>query len=229
MAPRPGARATCGGGAPDRAGPRALFGDSSPGRAATGGHAAIPTGRIATPVERAGTPIDGPAMRDRDVARRDDRPARWPALWPALWPCPQVAGILIAGMPVGPGADSPVRRLPVERRHGMSGELDDEDGVEPAAMTDPCARSQPGCTIPPRADRGRIGEAGPGPSHGDYGPDGPVGFDDDSTPRDATILAWNAMHPAAMLADGIATHGNDRRVSPVEGRDPSLPNPEYRS
>ncbi|MGC1261007.1 MAG: flavodoxin family protein, partial [Jannaschia helgolandensis] len=55
-----------------------------------------------------------------------------------------------------------------------------------------------------------------------------VGFDNDFTARNATIMAWNLMHMAHLLRDGISNHGNDRRVWQAEGCDPSLPNPEHR-
>jgi hypothetical protein len=72
-----------------------------------------------------------------------------------------------------------------------------------------------GYTIPPQADCGWIGEAGPGPSYGDSEWDGekidpPAGFDNDFTNRNATFMAWNLMHMARMLKDynGIPAIGN---------------------
>jgi len=70
-----------------------------------------------------------------------------------------------------------------------------------------------GFTIPPQADCGWIGEAGPGPSYGDQiEGGGRVGFDNDFTQRNTTIMTWNCMHLARMLkqAGGIPNEGNDR-------------------
>jgi hypothetical protein len=53
-----------------------------------------------------------------------------------------------------------------------------------------------GYTIPPQADCGWIGEAGPGPSYGDDG----AGFDNEFTQRNTTIMTWNLMHMARLLA-----------------------------
>jgi RNA polymerase sigma-70 factor (ECF subfamily) len=50
-----------------------------------------------------------------------------------------------------------------------------------------------GYTIPPQADAGWIGEAGPGPSYLDPGSGGP---DNDFTNRNTTFMTWNLMHLA---------------------------------
>jgi hypothetical protein len=68
-----------------------------------------------------------------------------------------------------------------------------------------------GYTIPPQADAGWIGEAGPGPSYGDEKDSGGyVGLDNDFTNRNTVFMAWNLMHLAKMLRDrgGIPAHGN---------------------
>ena len=69
--------------------------------------------------------------------------------------------------------------------------------------------SCPGCCIPPQADAGWIGEAGPGPSYLDPGSGGP---ENDFTNRNTTFATWNLMHLGAMLkrAGGIPAHGNQR-------------------
>ena len=66
-----------------------------------------------------------------------------------------------------------------------------------------------GYTIPPQADAGWIGEAGPGPSYLDPGSGGP---DNDFTNRNTTFMTWNLLHLARMLKDagGIPAHGNQR-------------------
>ena len=55
-----------------------------------------------------------------------------------------------------------------------------------------------GFSIPPQADAGWMGEAGPGPSYLDEGSGGPQ---NDFTNRNATFMAWNLMHLARLLRD----------------------------
>lgn len=83
-----------------------------------------------------------------------------------------------------------------------------------------------GYVIPPQADAGRIGEAGPGPSYGD---DGKVGLENDFTQRNTTFMAWNLMHLARLLKDagGIPAHGS-QRTAWDEGERFDHPNPEFR-
>ena len=66
-----------------------------------------------------------------------------------------------------------------------------------------------GYSIPPQADAGWIGEAGPGPSYLD---DDSGGTDNDFTNRNLTFMTWNLLHLARMLKDagGIPAHGNQR-------------------
>ena len=58
-----------------------------------------------------------------------------------------------------------------------------------------------GYTIPPQADAGWIGEAGPGPSYLDPGSGGP---ENDFTNRNTTFMTWNLMHLAQMLKSAAA-------------------------
>ena len=60
--------------------------------------------------------------------------------------------------------------------------------------------------IPPQADSGWLGEAGPGPSYLDPGSGGP---DNDFTNRNTTFLTWNLLDLARVLKDagGIPAHG----------------------
>ena len=74
------------------------------------------------------------------------------------------------------------------------------------------------------------GEAGPGPSYGDDdGKGGRVGFDNDFTRRNTTIMTWNLMHLAAMIRDagGIPNRGNDRNAWKA-GESFGFENPERR-
>ncbi|MEZ4647795.1 MAG: NAD(P)H-dependent oxidoreductase [Candidatus Eisenbacteria bacterium] len=169
--------------------------------------------------------------------------------WPMLWKTIEAAQIVVVGTPLWLGEESSVCRILIERLYGMSGILNDkgqslfygkvggcvvtgnEDGIKHAAMTICYALSHLGFVIPPQADCGWIGEAGPGPSYGDAKEDGSrVGFDNDFTQRNATIMTWNLMHLARMLTDagGIPSHGNDRRLWKAGCRF-DFENPEHRA
>ncbi|MEM1447431.1 MAG: NAD(P)H-dependent oxidoreductase [Planctomycetota bacterium] len=82
-----------------------------------------------------------------------------------------------------------------------------EDGVKHCAMNILFSLSHIGYTVPPQADAGWMGEAGPGPSYRDPGSGGP---ENDFTNRNTTFLVWNCLHLARMLKDqgGIPAHGN---------------------
>jgi len=84
-----------------------------------------------------------------------------------------------------------------------------EDGVKHCAMNLLYSLQHLGYSIPPQADAGWIGEAGPGPSYLDPGSGGP---ENDFTNRNTTFATWNLMHLGAMLkrAGGIPAHGNQR-------------------
>jgi hypothetical protein len=101
-----------------------------------------------------------------------------------------------------------------------------EDGIKHCAMSILYALQHLGYTIPPQADCGWIGEAGPGPSYGDDG----IGLDNDFTQRNTTIMTWNLLHLARMLKDagGLPSHGNDRRAWKAGCRF-DYANPEHRA
>ena len=84
-----------------------------------------------------------------------------------------------------------------------------EDGIKHCAMNVLYSLQHLGYTIPPQADAGWIGEAGPGPSYLDPGSGGP---ENDFTNRNTTFMTWNLLHLARMLKDagGIPAHGNQR-------------------
>ena len=153
--------------------------------------------------------------------------------WPKLWEKVEAAEILVIGTPIWLGEESSVCRVLIERLYAMSGMLNDkgqsvfygkvggtvvtgnEDGIKHVAMTTGFALSHLGYTIPPQADCGWIGEAGPGASYGDEMEDGSrAGFDNEFTQRNTTIMTWNLMHLAAMLkaAGGYPNRGNDRNA-----------------
>lgn len=153
--------------------------------------------------------------------------------WPTIWEKVKAAEILIIGTPLWLGEESSVCRVLIERLYAMSGDLNskgqsvyygkvggcaitgNEDGIKHTAMTIGFTLNHLGYTIPPQADCGWIGEAGPGPSYGDaMEGGGRVGFDNDFTQRNTTIMTWNCMHLARMLkeAGGISNEGNNREA-----------------
>ncbi|MGQ0573599.1 MAG: flavodoxin family protein [Pseudonocardia sp.] len=236
---------------PDPIGPavdglRALFVNCtltpSPGRSHTAGLMAMSTAIMAAngvhvdevrAVDHHLAPGVQPDMTEHG-AERDD--------WPALRERVRAADILVLGTPIWLGEKSSVCTRVVERLYGNSGELNDagqssyygkvggvivtgnEDGIKHIAMN--VLYSRLGYVIPPQADAGWIGEAGPGPSYLDEGSGGPQ---NDFTRRNTTIMTWNLMHLAAMLraAGGIPSHGNDRNAWAAGARF-DHPNPEYR-
>jgi multimeric flavodoxin WrbA len=167
--------------------------------------------------------------------------------WPTLWERVKAADILVVGTPLWLGEESSACRVLIERLYGMSGLLNDkgqsiyygkvagsvitgnEDGVKHAAMTIGYALSHLGYTIPPQADCGWIGEAGPGPSYGDMVEGEPTGFENDFTQRNTTIMSWNILHLARLLKDagGYSNHGNDRNAWSAGCRF-DYDNPDYR-
>lgn len=153
--------------------------------------------------------------------------------WPELQKKILDADILVIGTPIWLGVKSSVATLVIERMYAYSGDRNDkdqylyygktggciitgnEDGIKHCSMDILYALSHIGYTIPPQADAGWIGEAGPGASYGDTEWDGkkfdtPVGYDNDFTNRNTTFMAWNLMHTARMLKDsgGIPAVGN---------------------
>ena len=167
--------------------------------------------------------------------------------WPKVYDKVRAADILIIGTPIWLGERSSVCTRVIERLYAQSGELNEkgqysfygkvggclvtgnEDGIKHVAMGVLYSLQHLGYTIPPQADAGWIGEAGPGPSYGDESSQGPVGFDNDFTNRNMTFMTWNQLHLARLLKDagGIPAHGNQRSEWEAGCR-PDHPNPEYR-
>lgn len=167
--------------------------------------------------------------------------------WPEIQQKVMDANILIIGSPIWLGEKSSVATKVIERLYGYSGKLNNEgqyayygrvggclitgneDGIKHCAMNILYSLQHLGYVIPPQADVGWIGEAGPGPSYGDEGEDGPVGFDNEFTQRNTTFMTWNLMHLAHMLnqAGGLPAHGNQRSEWEAGCRF-DHPNPEHR-
>lgn len=150
--------------------------------------------------------------------------------WPAIQAKIMAADIFVLASPIWLGVKSSVASLVIERMYAYSGDRNDkgqylyygktagciitgnEDGIKHCAMDILYAMQHIGYVVPPQADCGWIGEAGPGPSYGDIdektGKE--YGFDNDFTNRNTTFMAWNLMHMAKMLkaSDGLPAVGN---------------------
>ncbi|MBZ0114370.1 MAG: flavodoxin family protein [Thermoanaerobaculia bacterium] len=164
--------------------------------------------------------------------------------WPEIQKKVMAADILVIGTPIWLGDKSSVCTGVVERLYGYSAKLNEagqyayygrvggclvsgnEDGIKHCAMNILYSLQHLGYVIPPQADAGWIGEAGPGPSYRDEGSGGP---ENDFTNRNLTFMTWNLMHLARMLKDagGLPAHGNQRSQWDAGCRF-DFENPEYR-
>ena len=168
--------------------------------------------------------------------------------WPELFKKVQEADILILAGPIWLGDNSSETKKVIERLYACSSILNEqgqyafygkvggclitgnEDGLKHCAMNILYSLQHVGYTIPPQADAGWLGEAGPGPSYGDKRDDGTQeGFDNDFTNRNTTFMTWNLMHMAKLLKDngGIPAEGNQRSKWDAGARF-DFENPEYR-
>ncbi len=195
-----------------------------------------------------GVAVDTVRAVDHDIAT-----GVWPDMtehgwesdaWPDLNARVQDSQILVLAGPIWLGDNSSVMKQVIERLYAGSSQLNErgqyayygkvggalitgnEDGIKHCAMNILYSLQHIGYTIPPQADAGWIGEAGPGPSYLDPGSGGP---ENDFTNRNTTFMTWNLMHLASMLAgaDGIPAHGNQRSEWDAGCRFDSA-NPEHR-
>ncbi len=164
--------------------------------------------------------------------------------WPEIYPRILDSDILVIAGPIWLGDNSSVTKRVIERLYALShltneagqylfygkvaGALitGNEDGIKHCAQNILYSLQHIGYTIPPQADAGWIGEAGPGPSYLDPGSGGP---ENDFTNRNTTFMTWNLMHLAKMLKDagGVPAHGNQRTAWDAGTRFDYV-NPEYR-
>jgi multimeric flavodoxin WrbA len=164
--------------------------------------------------------------------------------WPGIFKKVLKADILIIAGPIWLGDNSSVTKKIIERLYSNSGDRNDksqsiyygraggclitgnEDGIKHCAMDILYSLQHIGFAIPPQADAGWVGEAGPGPSYLDKGSGGP---DNDFTNRNTTFMTYNLMHTAKQLkaAGGFPTYGNQRDKWEA-GTHFGFENPEYR-
>ena len=172
--------------------------------------------------------------------------------WPKIQAKIEAADILVIGSPIWLGVKSSVATLAIERMYASSGRRNsrdqylyygkaggcvitgNEDGIKHCAMDILYALQHIGYVVPPQADCGWIGEAGPGGSYGDTEFNGekyetPLGYDNEFTNRNTTFMAWNLMHAAKMLKDngGFPAKGNTTSDWEHVTNAKSV-NPEYR-
>ncbi len=182
-------------------------------------------------MRRQGVTVDVIRAVDREIAT-----GVWPDMtehgwerdeWPAIFEQVLAADILVLTTAIWLGEKTSVCTKVIERLYGNSHLLNDagqcayygrvggclvtgnEDGVKHCSMNILYSLQHLGYVIPPQADSGWIGEAGPGPSYLDPGSGGP---DNDFTNRNTTFMTWNLLHVARLLKDvgGIPAHGNQR-------------------
>ncbi|WP_329474830.1 flavodoxin family protein [Kribbella sp. NBC_01484] len=199
-------------------------------------------------LEKQGVQVDVIRAIDHDIAT-----GVWPDMtehgwavdeWPVIQEQVMAADILVIAGPIWLGDNSSVTKRVIERLYGNSSILNEhgqytyygrvggclitgnEDGVKHCAMNILYSLQHLGYTIPPQADAGWIGEAGPGPSYLDMDSGGPQ---NDFTNRNTTFMTWNLMHLARMLKDagGVPAFGNQRSEWDAGCRF-DFENPEYR-
>ncbi|HEV2087309.1 MAG TPA: flavodoxin family protein [Cryptosporangiaceae bacterium] len=182
-------------------------------------------------MERHGVAVEVLRAVDHDIAT-----GVWPDMtehgwesdaWPEIYQRVLAADILVLCGPIWLGDNSSVTKQVIERLYACSSLLNDrgqyayygrvggclitgnEDGAKHCAMNVLYSLQHLGYTVPPQADAGWIGEAGPGPSYLDEGSGGP---ENDFTNRNTTFMTWNLLHLARMLKDagGMPAHGNQR-------------------
>lgn len=199
-------------------------------------------------MRRRGVTVDVVRAIDHDIAVGvwpDMTEHGWAAdAWPALFERVMAADILVLCTPIWLGEKSSVCTHVIERLYGNSSQLNEagqyayygrvggclvtgnEDGVKHCAMNVLYSLQHLGYAIPPQADAGWIGEAGPGPSYLDEGSGGP---ENDFTNRNTTFMTWNLLHLARLLKDagGMPAHGN-QRAGWDAGCRYDFANPEYR-
>jgi multimeric flavodoxin WrbA len=199
-------------------------------------------------MRRQGVEVDAIRATDYEIP-----PGVWPDMtehgwesddWPSIFERVMAADILVLGTPIWLGEKSSVCTRVIERLYGNSSQLNtdgqyayygrvggclvtgNEDGIKHCSMNVLYSLQHLGYSIPPQADAGWIGEAGPGPSYLDEGSGGP---ENDFTNRNTTFMTWNLLHLGRLLKEegGFPVHGNQRAAWDAGCRS-DFPNPDYR-
>lgn len=199
-------------------------------------------------MEKNGVAVDVVRAVDHDIAY-----GVWPDMtehgwdkdeWPPILEKVMAANILVITSPIWLGEKSSVCTKIIERLYAASGDLNsegqyayygrvggclitgNEDGAKHCSMNILYSLQHLGYVIPPQADAGWLGEAGPGASYLDEGSGGP---ENDFTNRNTTFMTWNLLHMGKMLKDagGLPAHGNQRSEWDAGCRF-DFANPDYR-
>lgn len=164
--------------------------------------------------------------------------------WSEIYEKVKKADILIIGTPIWLGEKSSIATKLIERLYSMSAKTNkkgqyvyygkaggcvitgNEDGIKHCAMSILYALQHLGFSIPPQADCGWIGEAGPGPSYLDKESGAK---NNEFTNRNTTFMTYNLLHLAYMLKqqNGFPSYGNSREEW-NDGTRWNFENPEYR-
>jgi multimeric flavodoxin WrbA len=232
----------------DFTGLRALFVNCTLKRSPEPSHTQGLVDASASIMRKHGVAVDSIRLIDHEVATGvypDMTEHGWAVdAWPDLAKRVLAADILVAAGPIWLGDNSSQMKVLIERIYSLSGMLNakgqylfygrvagclitgNEDGIKHCAQNILYSLQHVGYTIPPNADAGWIGEAGPGPSYLDAGSGGP---ENDFTNRNTTFMTWNLMHLAKMLKDagGVPDYGNQRSEW-NDGSRFDFENPEYR-
>ncbi len=211
----------------------ALFINCSIKKDKTQSHTQLLIDKVVGIMKKEAVKVDQIYALDHDIAFgmiKDGKEEGLKDEWPKIQKRIMAADILVIGTPIWLGVKSSVSTMVIERMYAYSGDYNqkgqylyygktggcivtgNEDGIKHCSMDILFALQHIGYSIPPQADCGWIGEAGPGPSYGDKveGSATPAGFDNEFTNRNASFMAWNLMHMARMLKDnnGIDDEGN---------------------
>ena len=232
----------------DFSGLRALYVNCTLKRSPEPSHTAGLASRSTAIMRHLGVAVDEIRAVDHEIA-----PGVYPDMtehgwerdeWPAIFERVMAADILVLLTPIWLGEKSSVCTRVIERLYGNSSELNEsgqsayygraggclitgnEDGAKHCAMNILYSLQHLGYGIPPQADAGWVGEAGPGPSYLDEDSGGPQ---NDFTNRNATFMTWNLLHLARMLKDagGFPAHGNQPAAWDAGCRR-DFSNPEHR-
>jgi multimeric flavodoxin WrbA len=235
-------------GTPDFTGLRATFLNCTLKRSPSQSHTQGLVDVSAAIMDKHGVDVETIRVVDHDIATGvylDMTEHGWAAdAWPAIHRRVMASDILVIAGPIWLGDNASITKQVIERLYAGSSELNakgqysyygrvggalitgNEDGIKHCAMNILYSLQHIGYTIPPQADAGWIGEAGPGPSYLDPGSGGP---DNEFTNRNTTFMTWNLLHLAQMLKDagGVPGYGNQRKAW-NDGTRFDFENPEYR-